>query len=176
MLAAWARDDAGMTSYAVVPVAAAHFEGLHRALDTVAREKRFLAFTQSPPWEGSLAFYRGIVARDGCQFVALDESGAVVGWCDILPTPGEARAHIGRLGIGLVPEARQRGLGTRLLAAALAKARAQGLTRIELDVRADNANAKALYERFGFETEGLQRNATRIDGVYHDAYAMALLF
>jgi putative acetyltransferase len=36
-------------------------------------------------------------------------------------------------------------------------------------------NAKALYERFGFEHEGLIRRASLIDGIYHDAHAMALL-
>lgn len=51
----------------------------------------------------------------------------------------------------------------------------RGLTRIELTVRADNLNAKALYERFGFIHEGLQRRASRVGGVCHDAPAMALL-
>ena len=47
-----------------------YFAGLHRALDVVAREKRFLAFLQAPPIEESLAFYRHIVDNDLCQFVA----------------------------------------------------------------------------------------------------------
>ena len=161
-------------SYSVVPVAEAHFAELHRALDVVAREKRFLAFTQAPPFEESLAFYQGIVANDFCQFVALDGMH-VVGWCDILPTRGEGRSHVGRLGIGVVPAARHQGLGARLLEAAIEKARTKGITRIELVVRTDNKNAKALYERFGFVVEGLQQRAMRLDGQYHDAYAMALL-
>lgn len=56
-----------------------------------------------------------------------------------------------------------------------ARALATGLTRIELTVRTDNENAKALYERVGFTNEGLLRNAFGFDGHYHDAYAMALL-
>ena len=32
--------------------------------------------------------------------------GEVVGWCDILPTLGEARRHVGVLGIGVIPGAR----------------------------------------------------------------------
>jgi hypothetical protein len=31
--------------------------------------------------------------------------GEVVGWCDILPTLGEARRHVGVLGIGVIPGA-----------------------------------------------------------------------
>jgi putative acetyltransferase len=59
--------------------------------------------------------------------------------------------------------------------AAIAAAWSRGFTRIELTVRADNTNAKALYERFGFETEGFMRRAFRIDGEYHDSHSMALL-
>jgi putative acetyltransferase len=57
----------------------------------------------------------------------------------------------------------------------ITKAWAKGLTRIELTVRADNHNARVLYERLGFQHEGLKRRAFRIDGVYHDSLAMALL-
>lgn len=164
----------GVMSYSIVPVAEVHFAELHRALDVVAREKRFLAFTQAPPFDESLAFYRSIIANDLCQFVALEGTNAV-GWCDILPTHGEARSHVGRLGIGLIPRARHKGLGARLLEATIAKARSKGLTRIELAVRTDNANAKALYERFGFVVEAVQQRSVRIDGQYHASYAMALL-
>ena len=43
-------------------------------------------------------------------------------------------------------------------------------------MREDNAAAIALYEKFGFETEGVQRNAFKVDGRYHDLVMMAVLF
>jgi ribosomal protein S18 acetylase RimI-like enzyme len=52
---------------------------------------------------------------------------------------------------------------------------ARGFTRIALQVRTDNTNAKALYERHGFRAKVLERRGTRIDGVYYDTYSMALL-
>jgi putative acetyltransferase len=152
-----------------------HFESLHKALDVVAREQKYLALTQAPPWEQSQAFYRNVLAAGFPHFVAVDGSGTVVGWCDVSPVFGHSRAHIGVLGIALLPEARGCGLGAQLLQAAIGKSWARGLTRIELSVRADNLKAKALYERFGFEHEGLLRRASLIDGIYHDAHAMALL-
>lgn len=161
-------------SVSILPTAESHFPGLHRALDIVAREGRYLAFTEAPPWDASLGFYRDVIDNDLVQFVAVRDE-VVLGCCDILPMLGQARAHVGRLGIWLVPEARGQGLGTRLLAAAIAKARAKGVTRVELTVRVDNLNAKALYERFGFVVEGLQRKSTRVNGEYADAWAMALL-
>ncbi len=159
----------------IVPLDESHFIRLHRALDIVAREKRYLAFLQAPPRDEARNYYRHLLATDQGHFVVV-QSSDVVGWCDVVQTHGEARAHLGQLGMGLVPQARRQGLGTRLLNATLAKARSKGLTRIELHVRTDNTPAKTLCARFGFQVEGLQRHNLRVDGQYHDAYAMALTF
>lgn len=158
----------------IVPLAECHFDSLRTALDIVAREKRYLAFTRAPPPDQAFAFYRAILANDQCHHVALLDD-EVVGWCDILPARGEARAHVGILGIGLIPSARRRGIGSALMQASLAKAWAKGMSRIELTVRADNLIAKALYERMGFETEGQHRRAFLIDGEFFDTCSMALL-
>lgn len=164
----------GPMSLSIVPLAESHFEGLRRAFDSIAREKCYLAFFQAPPLEQGLAFYRNIVTNDLCHFVALEDD-VVVGWCDVLPTHGEARAHVGTLGIGLIPQARRMGIGAKLIEAALAKAWRKGFSRVELTVRTDNANAKALYERLGFVLEGVNRNAFFVDGNFYDTYSMALL-
>lgn len=158
----------------ILPLAPEHFDGLRHALDVVAREKRYLAFQAAPPVDVATAFYRRALEADSPFFVAL-VAGAVSGWCDITPTHGESRAHVGTLGIALVPAARGRGLGPALMRAAIDKAWAKGLTRIELTVRADNTVAHALYRRLGFADEGLQRRSMRVDGTYHDSFAMALL-
>lgn len=158
----------------IEPLGEAHFASLRQVLDTVAREKRFLALTEAPPPDEAFAYYRHIIAEDLPHFVAV-EGSQVLGWCDVLPAFGQACAHVGRLGIGLVPAARHRGLGRQLMQATLAKTWARGLTRVELTVRADNANARALYESLGFEHEGRLRRAFRVDGTYHDLLAMALM-
>ncbi|SCX73155.1 GNAT family N-acetyltransferase [Variovorax sp. EL159] len=163
-----------MNAIVVVPTAESHFESLHRALDIVAREQKYPALTEAPPLAQSIAFYRSVIASGFPHFVAVD-GDKVIGWCDMSPVFGHSRVHIGVLGIALLPEARGQGLGGRLLQAAIDKAWSRGLTRIELSVRTDNLNAKALYERLGFEHEGMVRRASLIDGVYHDAHAMALL-
>jgi putative acetyltransferase len=157
----------------VVPLTEAHFEQLRSVLDTVARERRYLALLQAPPAEQAVAFYRSLLAEGQCH-VALSDI-TVVGWCDIRSCFGEARRHIGVLGIGLLPEVRHQGLGAQLLAAAIATAWSRGLSRIELIVREDNLNAKRLYERLGFEHEGVKRQSMLVDGQYYDCHAMALL-
>jgi len=86
------------------------------------------------------------------------------------------RAHVGSFGMGVHDAYQGRGAGGALLGALLNIAdRWLGLTRIELTVYADNARAIGLYERFGFEREGLHRQYALRDGVLIDALAMARL-
>jgi ribosomal protein S18 acetylase RimI-like enzyme len=153
-----------------------HVEGLHAALDVVARERRYLSFLEAPPIESSRQFIGSSIANGHPHFVALDR-GRVVGWCDV--TPREQRPttrHSGVLGIGVLPEWRGRGVGRRLIEHALEASRAFPLARVELTVRADNERAVALYRKIGFEVEGRRRRAMLVDGVYYDDIIMALLF
>ena len=53
------------------------------------------------------------------------------------------------------PEWRGRGLGSKLLAYAIAQARAEGLLRLILLTDGDNFNAQRLYERAGFARSGM---------------------
>jgi ribosomal protein S18 acetylase RimI-like enzyme len=162
-------------SIEIVPIAIEHAASFHACLDAVAREKRFLAQTQAQPFERFERFVNQNVVGDAVQFVALD-GDTVVGWCDIFPEWGDAVRHGGSVGMGLLPAYRGRGLGGRLLQACLDKARARGLTRITLQVRADNERAIALYRRLGFEIEAQLLRGMRFDGVYYDALQMRLLF
>lgn len=161
-------------SCSIEPTQEHHLESLYEVFDAVARERRFLAFTEAPPREQSVAFYRSVLTS-GFPHVVAVEAGDVVGWCDVAPVFGQSRAHIGILGIALLPRARRRGVGARLMDAAIQAAWAKGLTRIELSVRADNLRAKALYERFGFASEGVRIRGSLVDGEYHDVLSMALL-
>lgn len=159
----------------IVPVAPAHIDSFHRALDIVVRERRYLALLEAPPIEEFQAFVQNIISRGYPQFVALSV-GEVVGWCDVLPKTWPIYAHTGVLGVALLPALRGQGVGRRLIARALEAANAYGLSRVELTVRENNRNAIALYKKFGFETEGLKRNALKIDGRYENLVLMGLLF
>lgn len=159
----------------IAPIAESHAESFHACLDTVAREKKYLAQIEALPLERVQAFVRSSVANDSAQFVATDDS-TVVGWCDILPGWAHAVQHCGTLGMGLLPTYRRRGIGQRLLSTTIAKARANGITRIVLEVRTDNTGAIKLYERMGFTHEVRKRNALRFEGAYYDAFQMSLIF
>ncbi len=158
----------------ITPIALTHAAGFHACLDAVAKEKRYLAQTQALPLDRIEGFVRNSVANDAVQFVALD-ADTVVGWADIFPAWADAVKHCGSLGMGVLAAYRGQGVGERLLRACLVKAPTQGMTRIELEARADNTRAIALYERVGFRHEAVKRNAMRFDGVYYDAAQMSIL-
>ena len=159
---------------AIRPISAGDIKSFHRALDSVARERRYLLLLEGPTLQQVEAFVLTNIERNAPQFVAID-AGSVVGWCDISPHRRPGMSHSGELGMGVVADYRRRGIGYRLLEATVAKALAKGLTRIELEVFSSNRAAIALYERFGFEREGVKRMARCVDGIWDDIVVMALL-
>jgi ribosomal protein S18 acetylase RimI-like enzyme len=156
----------------IVPIAEEHIAEFHRVLDAVARERKYLAFLEAPPLDAARAFIHNNIAKNNVQLVALSADG-LVGWSDILPKDRPIHAHVGVLGIGLLPQFRGRGLGAALMQAVLREASSRGFVRIELTVRADNAPAISLYERFGFTREGECGDAIFFDGRYEDLIMMA---
>jgi RimJ/RimL family protein N-acetyltransferase len=162
-------------SYQIRSIAEQDIEGFRAVLDSVARERRFLSFLEAPSLDQMRAFVLKNIADGLPEFVVLDDA-QVVGWCDILPnTRKTVQLHCGTLGMGLLPSYRGRGIGRALIRRTMDAALAFGLTRIELTVRESNVNAIALYEAVGFETEGLHRNAVRIEGRYDNVISMAFL-
>jgi ribosomal protein S18 acetylase RimI-like enzyme len=164
-----------MNAIEIVPIAEGHIEGFHRALDIVARERRYLAFLEAPPIESARAFVLNNIKCGHPQFVALSAAG-VVGWCDVKPLDRPTQTHRGVFGVGMLPQFRGQGIGTKLTKKALAAARAFGLHRVELTVRESNTGAIGLYKKAGFAIEGVQRDAVLVDGVYENIVCMAVVF
>jgi ribosomal-protein-alanine N-acetyltransferase len=71
--------------------------------------------------------------------------------------------------IAVHPRARRRGLGRRLLAGVLDRARSLGCLEAALEVRPSNASARSLYESFGFRAVGRRK------GYYQDTREDAIL-
>ena len=111
----------------IVTVTPSLIESFHRTLDVVARERRYLSFVEAPPLEATRAFILNILRQGYPQFIAISD-GDVVGWCDVTPKSGPIDARIGVLGMGLLPQYRHQGIGTRLMARALDGARQFGFS------------------------------------------------
>lgn len=159
----------------ILPFAPEHLEGFRQCVGAVAREKRWIAFTDMPPPAETKQYIDWMLANRLPFFVVLD-GGEVVGWCDLSQTNRPTQSHIGILGIGLLPPYRDRGIGRRLLETALEAARGHGFERITLHVHANNERARKLYEKLGFRFEGVMRRAFKVDEYYDDVVVMGLLF
>ena len=105
------------------------------------------------PWsEASLAS----ALRGGEVLLVAASGGEIAGLIGMQAVCGEGYIH----NVAVHPDFRRRGIGRALVEALLTHARAAGIRRIALDVRASNAAARALYEGCGFTL------AARRPGVY----------
>ncbi|NVK30769.1 MAG: GNAT family N-acetyltransferase [Gammaproteobacteria bacterium] len=149
-------------------------EGFRRTLGKVAAEKRYILTTEIPPLEKLQPFVENNIKQNHAQYLAKHQ-GTVIGWADISPHDHPTMAHVGVLGMGIVEGYRGQGLGKRLLETTINHAWQQGLERVELQVFADNPAAIRLYEKMGFQREGLKPKARKVDGVYQDIVDMGML-
>lgn len=128
-----------------------------------------------PSLEDEIGFIRSRIEPDNSTMLLaiLDES--VVGLLDLLGGELEQEAHVGTFGLSVDREHRGQGIGSALIEALLAWAPEHGVTRIQAWAWMSNPRALALYERMGFEREGLCRRAVMVDGEPVDVVLIARL-
>jgi ribosomal protein S18 acetylase RimI-like enzyme len=154
------------------PIALGDIAGFRDCVAAVMRERAFLALQEPFPLAETAAFVAGNLANGNPQFVA-DEGGRIVGWCDVRRETIPVYAHEGMLGMGVAAAYRGRGLGRRLIDAAIKAAREAGFERVTLSVYAKNVHALELYRKAGFVVEGTRVRGKKLDGEYDDVLMMA---
>jgi ribosomal-protein-alanine N-acetyltransferase len=143
---------AGVTIAVAGPSSAAVLASLHAACFTEAWDEAAMAgLLEAPSTAAALA---------GCG----DTKVGVILW-RIAADEAEV------LTIGVVADARRRGVGLQLMAAAMAHATARGARRFLLEVAEDNVAALALYRRLGFAVVGCRPKYYQTAGV--DALILA---
>ena len=142
-------------------------------------------FTSPKVYEGTLQlpypsreqWRKRIAESDGYYNLVAVSGEHVIGMLDVETFPHKPRRrHVGRIGISVSEPWQGKGVGTALMQAAIDLAdNWLNLTRLELEVYSDNEPAIRLYERFGFEREGLMRQHAFRNGQYVDSLMMARL-
>jgi GNAT superfamily N-acetyltransferase len=138
-----------------------------------------LAFASSP--ENDFASSHEVLeaqldrAPDWMLFGAFEDE-TLAGTVGLFRTQHPKSAHWMQLwGMYVAPERRSRGLGERLLEAAIAHARGvRDVAWIDLGVTTAAEDARRLYERAGFTIWGTQPEALRYEGHAVDQHYMAL--
>ena len=103
-----------------------------------------------PVW--SVASIAELLASPGCAALVAEaaDDGAPVGFALIRAVAGEAEL----LSIGVLPEARRRGIGRTLVQAAAARCAGLGAAALHLEVADNNEPALGLYRVLGFVQTG----------------------
>lgn len=131
--------------------------------------------TMRQPYQTLEATRRRLEQRGpGVRIVALLEGSIVgdAGWQRF----GGRREHTAELGMSVHDDHVGRGIGTALLEALIDSAdNWHDVRRLQLQVFHDNHRAIRLYERFGFEREGVMRAAAIRAGRFEDIVPMARL-
>jgi RimJ/RimL family protein N-acetyltransferase len=104
-------------------------------------------------------------------FVAEDDDW-IVGY--LAARGGELRRirHRAYIVVGIIKEFQGRGVGKKLFEEMEKWARTKNMHRLELTVMVGNERGIRLYQKMGFEFEGVRKDSMLVDGEYADEYNM----
>jgi len=164
--------------FVVRPADPGDAEALTRLAEAVSAEPEAWLISADGEWRsvGEERRYLRAVRRYEHAAVLVAErasDGAIVGRLSVARDTHPASAHVADVGLMVAKDARRRGVGRALLAAAVDWARASGVRKLELHVFPWNEPAIQLYERFGFEREGYRKAHYHRAGEDVDAILMA---
>lgn len=108
-------------------------------------------------------------------FLVAELDGNIAGILNVDASSKPRQRHMGELGITVRKEYWGKGVGAGLMQSMIEWAKQLGVIRkLNLTVQANNEAAIALYEKCGFEKEGLVKRDAYINGEFYDAYVMGM--
>ncbi len=118
---------------------------------------------------------RTILASANKTIIVAEVEGKLVGY--IAGIGGDYRRNwkTVHIVIGVLQEYSGQGIGKRLFLALEEWSVRQGIHRLELNVMTHNQRGISLYQRMGYQVEGVKRDDLFVDGGYIDQYFMAKL-
>lgn len=107
--------------------------------------------------------------------VAVEEN-IIVGFLSVERGMFKRIKHTGYIVVGIREAHRGKGIGTKFFSEVDLWAKENLISRLELTVMCPNVIAKQLYEKNGFEIEGIKKKSILVEGVYVDEFYMAKLY
>jgi RimJ/RimL family protein N-acetyltransferase len=162
---------AGGAGFEVRRVRPGDLDAVVELFASVAAEGRWIAAEAPIDRNQRRRRLREGIDQPGTAMLVADAGGEVVGMLRI----DKAGYGVAELGMLVAAAWRRRGVGSALLRAGIDWAREVGAHKVALQVWPHNQAAISLYERFGFEREGLlRRHYRRRNGELWDAVVMGL--
>lgn len=129
------------------------------------------------PYPSREYWRKRLAESEGCYNLVAVSGEHVIGMLSVDTFPNRPRRrHVGAIGISVSEAWQGKGVGKALMEAGIDLAdNWLNLTRLELEVYSNNEAAIRLYERFGFEREGVLRQHAFRNGKYIDSIVMARL-
>lgn len=151
---------------------ASDFEALAEIFDS----EDVIEHTSQVPYVTAERWAELLRGSEQCITIVADWEGRAIGKISIMPKPKQREKHVGVLAIAVHQAHHGKGIGKKLMMAALDLAdNWLNLKRIELSVFTANTGAVALYKKYGFEIEGEAKHASFVKGAYRNLYYMARL-
>lgn len=145
---------------------------LAKAEKEIAEEPGFLC---SLPSEISEQKIRETIETIEGMYLVAEKEGQIVGHGFLHLLHLQTIRHVAQLMIGIHKGHQEKGIGTKLLGSLIDWAKKSGtVEKIELNVRATNKRARALYKKLGFHEEGILKNRIKLENGYIDDILMAL--
>lgn len=118
---------------------------------------------------------RQVLARANQTILVAEADGKLIGYISGAGGEYHRNAKTVHIVIGILQSYTGQGIGKRLFQALEEWAIGQGVHRLELTVMTHNQRGISLYQRMGFQVEGVKRDDLFVDGGYVDQYMMAKL-
>jgi len=118
---------------------------------------------------------RQLIEAPNQQVLVASDNGALIGFVALSQGVFEKNRHACSLMTGVLRAHWRQGVASGLLERALEWVAQRGISRVELTVMEGNTAAIGLYQKFGFETEGVKRAALMVEARPVNEICMARL-
>ena len=118
------------------------------------------------------AVVEGAASGADLLLVAVNDREEIIGYIWAERGKLNRMLHTAYIVIGIRRAFRRQGLGSQFLYRLDDWAESSGIVRLELTVECENTGAKTLYEKHGFQVEGLREKSMNINGRLVDEFYM----
>ena len=126
--------------------------------------------------KSEIKFIEKSLKSNNQYFVLAEYNGEIIGNLSFSSGIKPRIRHQGEFGVSILKKYWKNGVAYALISGLIKWAKeGKIITKINLQVKSDNEIAIKLYERMGFEKEGLIKREFLIDCKYYDLYHMGLI-